>query len=700
MSKADLILATGGAPMVKAAYSSGKPAIGVGAGNTPVVIDETADLRMAVNSIVLSKTFDLGLSCSSEQSVIVLSKVYAAVKKEFEERGAYFLKGDELDKVRKTIFTDHVLNNDIVGQPAIKIAALSDITVPVATKVLIGEVESVELDEPFSREKLSPLLAMYQAKNFEEAMQKAGRLLELSGRGHTSVLYTDPSLSADRIEKFNTTIKTCRILINTPSSQGASGGFFNSKLVPSLMLGCGSWGGNSVCENIGVKHLLNIKSIASRRENMMWFRVPPKIYFKYGCLPVALRDLKKSGKKKAFIVTDKVLYELGFADNVLRVLEELHIDYKVIFDVEPEPSYTTVRRGAEEVTGFQPDAIIALGGGSVIDAAKMMRALYEHPQIQLEKIALPFMEINKKILSLPETGKKAILIAIPTTAGTGSEITAFAAITDEKTGLKNPLADFGFIPDIAIIDAALTMKMPKALTAASGMDALVHALESFVSVFASEYTNGLALEAIRLIFKYLPEAYHGGNTNIEAREKMSYAAAIAGMAFGNTSLGICHSMAHQLGGVHHVTHGVANALLIAEVIRFNGVEMPEKQAAFPQYKYHLDTKERYARIAAYLNLGGTTDSEKTVLLIAAIEDLKTQVGMPTSIKDAGVSETQFYATLDAMSEHAFEDQCTGTNPRFPLIRELKQLYINSFERQQRVKPELESTLAKESLAER
>jgi acetaldehyde dehydrogenase/alcohol dehydrogenase len=678
MAEADLILATGGPGMVHAAYASGKPAIGVGAGNTPAIIDETAHIKMAVNSILLSKTFDNGVICASEQSVIVLKEVYAEVHKEFEDRGAYFLKGDELDKVRNIILVNGVLNANIVGQAASKIATLAGFTVPENTKILIGEVTSVELEEPFSHEKLSTLLAMYKAKNFDDALAKAVRLVELGGFGHTSVLYTDATHSQDRIDKFGATMKTGRTIINMPSSQGAIGDIYNFKLAPSLTLGCGSWGGNSVSENVGVKHLMNIKTVASRRENMLWFRVPEKTYFKYGCLPVALRELKDLGKKKVFIVTDKVLYDLGYTDMLVKVLDELGINHKLFYDVSPDPTLACARKGAEEMLSYQPDTIVALGGGSPMDAAKIMWVLYEHPKERFEDLAMRFMDIRKRVYHFPKMGEKALFVAIPTSAGTGSEVTPFAVITDEKTGVKYPLADYELTPDIAIVDAELMMQMPKGLTAATGIDALTHALECYVSVLASEFTNGLALEAIRLVFKYLPLCYTEGTTNIKAREKMAHASTIAGMAFANGFLGICHSLAHKLGATHHIAHGVANGMLITEVVRFNAVDNPRKQAAFPQYKYP-NAKWRYARVADYLNLGGTTDEEKVLLLIAAIEDLKAKVGIPASIQAAGVTGERFYASLDAMAEQAFDDQCTGANPRYPLISELKQLYINAFE---------------------
>ncbi|WP_442587367.1 bifunctional acetaldehyde-CoA/alcohol dehydrogenase [Pedobacter sp. AW31-3R] len=685
MGQADLILATGGPGMVKSAYSSGKPAIGVGAGNTPAIIDETAHIKMAANSILLSKTFDNGMICASEQSVIVVDKVYDAVKQELKERGAYLLTKSEVGKVGALILVNGALNANIVGQSAFKIAALAGITVPEETKILIGEVQSIELEEPFSHEKLSTVLAMYKAKDFDEALVKAVRLVQLGGYGHTSVLYTDPAKSQDRIEKFGTAMKTGRTIINMPASQGAIGDIFNFRLAPSLTLGCGSWGGNSVSENVGVKHLLNIKSVASRRENMLWFRMPEKVYFKYGCLPVALKELKDLGKKKVFIVTDKVLHGLGFTTHVTKVLEELGIAYTVFFDVDPDPTLRTARKGAEEMISFQPDTILALGGGSPMDAAKIMWVLYEHPEVKFEDLAMRFMDIRKRVYKFPKLGGKASFVAIPTSAGTGSEVTPFAVITDENTDIKYPLADYELTPNMAIVDAELMMTMPRGLTSATGIDALTHALEAYVSVLASDFTNGLALEAIRLIFKYLPLAYTEGESNIKAREKMAHASSIAGMAFANAFLGICHSLAHKLGATHHVPHGVANGMLITDVIRFNAVDNPRKQAAFPQYKYP-NAKWRYSKIAEYLNLGGNTEDEKVELLIAAIEDLKAKVNIPKSIKAFGVDEGKFYASLDTMSEQAFDDQCTGANPRYPLISEMKQLYIKAFEGKQSPAP--------------
>lgn len=679
MKESDIILATGGPAMVKAAYSSGKPAIGVGSGNTPAIIDETAHIKMAVSSILLSKTFDNGVICASEQAIVVLKEVYEEVKEEFKSRGAYILKEDEVDKLRKIILNEKGgLNSNIVGQSAFNIAKMAGIVVDEDTKVLIGEVESTELEEPFSHEKLSPILAMYKADNFDEAVSKSERLVELGGYGHTSVLYTDQMRSSDRIKKFGVAMKTARTIINMPASQGAIGDIYNFKLAPSLTLGCGSWGGNSVAENVGPKHLLNIKSVAERRENMLWFRVPQKIYFKFGSLAVAIRELNEMGKKRAFIVTDKVLYELGYVDSVVKVLEECKIDVKVFYDVEPDPTLKTARKGADEMNSFNPDVIIAIGGGSPMDAAKIMWVLYEHPNVKFEDLAMRFLDIRKRVFKFPQMGEKAMMVSIPTSAGTGSEVTPFAVITDEKTKVKYPLADYELTPNMAIIDAELMMKMPKSLTAASGIDALTHGIEAFVSVLASEFTNGLALEAIRLVFKYLPQAYNEGNENVKAREKMAHAAAVAGMAFANAFLGVCHSMAHKLGSMHNVPHGVANALLITEVIKFNAVDNPRKQTAFPQYKYP-NAKYRYCAIADFLNLGGNTDDEKVENLIKAIETLKEAVNLPKTIKDFGISKERFYSTLDEMSEQAFDDQCTGANPRYPLISEIKQMYVNAYE---------------------
>ena len=677
MSECDITLATGGPGMVKAAYSSGKPAIGVGAGNTPAIIDDTAHIKMAVSSILMSKTFDNGVICASEQEVIVMDSIYNEVRKEFIARGAYFLKGDEIDKVRKTIVKNGRLNADIVGQSAFKIAQLAGVNVPEDAKVLIGEVESVELEEEFSHEKLSPVLGMYRVKTFDEALAKAERLVELGGFGHTSVLYTNTQISKDRVKRFGATMKTGRTIINMPSTQGAIGDIYNFKLAPSLTLGCGSWGGNSVSENVGPKHLINIKSVAERRENMLWFRMPEKVYFKYGSLGVALPELKEMKKKKAFIVTDRVLAELGYVDKITKVLDENGIDFRVFSEVAPDPTLAIARKGAEAMRSYNPDVIIALGGGSPMDAAKIMWVLYEHPEVNFHDLAMTFMDIRKRVYPFPKMGEKAMMVSIPTSAGTGSEVTPFAVITDEKTGVKYPLADFELMPNMAIVDAELMMNMPKGLTASSGIDALVHALEAYVSVMASEFTNGLALEAIRLVFKYLPQAYNEGTTNVKAREKMAHASTIAGMAFANAFLGICHSMAHKLGAEHHIAHGVANGILIDHVIRFNAVDNPRKQASFPQYKYP-NAKWRYAKIAEYLNLGGKNDDEKVENLIKAIQNLKKQINLPSTIAECGVTKEAFYSTLDSMTEDAFDDQCTGANPRYPLMSELKEMYINAY----------------------
>ena len=678
MRESDIILATGGPAMVKAAYSSGRPALGVGAGNTPAIIDESAHIKMAVNSILLSKTFDNGVICASEQSIVVLEQVYDEVKRELAERGAYILKGEEIDKVRNIILNEKGgLNADMVGQSAYKIAKMAGVNVPETAKVLVGEVTSVELEEPFSHEKLSPVLAMYKAKSFEEALDKADRLIELGGMGHTSVLYTDQVKNRDRVLTFGERMKTARTLINMPAAQGAIGDLFNFKLAPSLTLGCGSWGGNSVSENVGPKHLINVKSIAERRENMLWFRVPEKTYFKYGCLPVALAELGDMGKKKAFIVTDKVLFEMGYTNKVTEVLEAQGIQYKIFSDVEPDPTLRCARAGAAEMTSFQPDVIISLGGGSAMDAAKIMWVMYEHPEVNFHDLAMTFMDIRKRIYRFPTMGQKAMMVSIATSAGTGSEVTPFAVITDEETGIKYPLADYELTPDMAIVDAELMMTSPKGLTACAGIDVLVHSIEAYVSIMASEYTNGLALEAIRLVFKYLPDAYNEGTTNIKAREKMAHASCMAGMAFSNAFLGINHSMAHKLGAFHHLPHGMANSLVMKEVIKFNATDAPTKQAAFAQYKYP-NAAWRYAKIADHLGLGGNTEAEKVELLLKAIDELQNKVNMPKTIKDAGVSEVKFFETLDEMVEQAFDDQCTGANPRYPLMSELKEMYITSY----------------------
>lgn len=667
-----LILATGGPGMVKAAYSSGTPALGVGAGNTPAIIDETACIKTAINSILISKTFDNGVICASEQSVIVVDEIYAAVKNEFKKRGATILTPAQKKKVGETIMIDGHLNAKIVGQPASVIAGLAGIQVKEDTKVLIGEATKIGADEPFSFEKLSPVLGLYKASDFTDALKKAEALIEAGGIGHTSVLYTDP-LNRDRITDFGAMMKTGRILVNTPSSQGAIGDLYNFKLEPSLTLGCGSWGGNSVSENVGVKHLMNIKTVAERRENTLWFNVPKNIYFKFGCLPLALKDL--AGSKRAMIVTDKALVDLGLVNKVTDALEAINLNYEIFHDVKPDPDLSTVKAGLKVMNGYKPDVIIALGGGSPMDAAKIMWLMYESPETKFEDLAMRFMDIKKRICTFPELGKKAKMVCIPTTSGTGSEVTPFAVVTDDKTGAKYPIADYALTPDMAICDPELVMGMPKSLTAFGGIDAVTHALEAMVSIVSSEFTNPQALEALRLLFKYLPESYATGDR--KAREKVHYAATLAGMSFANAFLGICHSMAHKLGAAYHLPHGMANALMINEVIKFNATDNPIKQAAFSQYSWPT-AKERYARVADYLQLGGTTDDQKVKLLIKAIDELKVKLNIPMSIKEAGVDEKVFTANLDQLAEDAFDDQCTGANPRYPLISELKKLYTQAY----------------------
>lgn len=678
MKEVDTILATGGPGMVKAAYSSGKPALGVGAGNTPAIIDESADILLAVNSIIHSKTFDNGMICASEQSVIVDSKIYDKVKKEFTERGCYVLKGEETDKVRKTIIINGALNAKIVGQSAYKIAALSGVNVPENTKILIGEVESVDLSEEFAHEKLSPVLAMYKAKSFDDALNKAERLIADGGYGHTSSIYLNVTTSKDKIDQFAARMKTCRILVNTPSSQGGIGDLYNFKLAPSLTLGCGSWGGNSVSENVGIKHLINIKTVAERRENMLWFRAPQKVYLKKGCLPVALDELKTvMGKKKAFLVTDSFLYKSGFTKCITDKLDEMGIAHSTFFNVAPDPTLACALEGVAQMRAFEPDTIIALGGGSAMDAAKIMWVMYEHPDVDFLDMAMRFMDIRKRVYTFPKMGEKAYFIAIPTSAGTGSEVTPFAVITDEKTGVKYPLADYELLPNMAIIDTDLHMSAPKGLTAASGIDAVTHALEAYASMMATDYTDGLAKQALKVIFEYLPRAYENGQTDVEAREKMANAATMAGMAFANAFLGVCHSMAHKLGAFHHLPHGVANALMIDEVIRFNSSECPAKMGTFSQYD-HPKTLRRYAEVAESLGIKGKNDSEKVENLIKAIDELKEKVGIKKTIKDYGIDEADFLARLDDMVEQAFDDQCTGANPRYPLMSEIKQMYLNAY----------------------
>lgn len=678
MKTADIILATGGPGMVRSAYSSGKPALGVGAGNTPAIIDDTADVTVAVNSIIHSKTFDNGLICASEQSCIAVDGVYEQVKAEFAARGCHILKGEEPDKVRNTIIINGALNAKIVGQSVAKIAEICGFTVPAATKILIGEVESVELEEAFAHEKLSPVLALYRAKDFDDAVQKAECLIADGGYGHTSSLYIDSITEKAKIEKWQEAMKTCRMLINTPSSQGAIGDLYNFKTTPSLTLGCGTWGGNSVSENVGIKHLLNIKTLAERRENMLWLRLPEKVYHKKGCLPVALEELKTVlGKKKAFIVTDSFLYENNYIKPITDKLDEMGIRHTCFYNVAPDPNIACAKEGAKLMREFQPDVIIALGGGSAMDAGKIMWVLYEHPEVDFMDMAMRFMDIRKRVYTFPKMGEKAYFIAVPTSAGTGSEVTPFAVITDEATNIKYPLADYELLPKMAIIDADFMMNMPKGLTSASGIDALTHALEAYASVMATPYTDGQALVAMKLIFQYLPRAYENGANDPEAREQMANASTMAGIAFANAFLGVCHSMAHKLGAFHHLPHGVANALMISEVIRFNSAEVPTKMGTFPQYAYP-HTMQRYAEVADYLGLGGKTDADKVKNLIKAIEQLKERVGIKKTIKDYGVDEEKFLATLDEMCDQAFDDQCTGANPRYPLISEIKEMYLKCY----------------------
>ncbi len=678
MQTADTILATGGPGMVKSAYSSGKPALGVGAGNTPAIIDESADIILAVNSIIHSKTFDNGMICASEQSVIALDSVYDAVRAEFEKRGCYFLNPEETEKVRKTIIINGALNAKIVGQKAHTIAALADVEVPESAKILIGEVESVELSEEFAHEKLSPVLAMYRAKDFDDAVEKAAHLIEDGGLGHTSSLYINTITEKEKMEKFYSNMKTCRVLINTPSSQGGIGDLYNFKLAPSLTLGCGSWGGNSVSENVGIKHLLNIKTVAERRENMLWFRAPEKVYIKRGCLPVALEELKNvMNKKKVFIVTDTFLFENGYTKVVTDKLDEMGIAHTTFSNVAPDPTLECAIEGTKAMNSFKPDCIIAIGGGSAMDAAKIMWVMYEHPEVDFMDMAMRFMDIRKRVYTFPKMGEKAYFIAVPTSAGTGSEVTPFAVITDEKTGTKYPLADYELLPKMAIVDANMMMNAPKGLTSASGIDAVTHALEAIASMMATDYTDALAIESLKNIFEYLPRAYDNGANDPEAREKMANAATMAGMAFANAFLGVCHSMAHKLGAFHHLPHGVANALMINIVLRFNAAEVPVKMGTFPQYD-HPHTLERYAKVSRALGFGGNTDEEALENLINAIEELKEKIGIKKTIKDYGVDEKNFLDRLDEMTEQAFDDQCTGANPRLPLMSEIKDMYLEAY----------------------
>ena len=678
MKEADIILATGGPGMVKAAYSSGKPALGVGAGNTPAIIDDTADLLLAVNSIIHSKTFDNGMICASEQSVIVHKNVYEQVKKEFASRGCYFLKKEETERVRKTILINGSLNAKIVGQSAYTIASLAQVKVPEDTKILIGEVESVELSEEFAHEKLSPVLAMYQAEDFADALNKAERLIADGGYGHTSSIYLNAVTEREKLNEFANRMKTCRILVNTPSSHGGIGDLYNFRLAPSLTLGCGSWGGNSISENVGVKHLLNIKTVAERRENMLWFRTPQKVYMKKGCLPVALDELKHVlHKEKVFIVTDEFLYNNGYLKPITDKLDELGIKHTEFFHVAPDPSLACAKEGAAAMNAFQPDCIIALGGGSAMDAGKIMWVMYEHPEVDFMDMAMRFVDIRKRVYTFPHMGDKAYFIAIPTSAGTGSEVTPFAVITDEQTGVKYPLADYELLPNMAIVDADMMMDAPKGLTAASGIDAVTHALEAYASMMATDYTDGLALRSLKMIFEYLPAAYANGPHDPVAREKMANAATMAGMAFANAFLGVCHSMAHKLGAFHHLPHGIANALMINEVLRFNASETPAKMGTFPQYD-HPHTLARYAEVADYLGIKGKDDNEKLENLIKEIDKLKNKIGIKATIRDYGIDEQDFLDRLDDMVEQAFDDQCTGANPRYPLMKEIKQMYLKAY----------------------
>ena len=678
MHEADIILATGGPGMVRAAYSSGKPAIGVGAGNTPAIIDSSANLLLAVSSIIHSKTFDNGMICASEQSVIVLDDVYDAVRAEFQARGCRFLTPEETERVRKTILINGSLNAKIVGQSAHTIASMAGVDVPEETKILIGEVESVEASEEFAHEKLSPVLAMYRAATFEEAVAKAERLVADGGFGHTSSVYLDAVREQEKLSLFSERMKTCRILVNTPSSHGGIGDLYNFRLPPSLTLGCGSWGGNSVSENVGVKHLLNIKTVAERRENMLWFRAPEKVYIKKGCLGVALEELRTvKNAKKVFIVTDTFLYNNGYTKPITDALDRMGIRHTTFYDVAPDPSLACAREGAAQMAAFQPDCIVAVGGGSAMDAGKIMWVLYEHPEADFLDMAMRFSDIRKRVYTFPKMGEKAYFVAVPTSAGTGSEVTPFAVITDESTGVKYPLADYELMPNMAIVDADMMMDAPKGLTAASGIDAVTHALEAYASMMATDYTDGLALQALKVIFQYLPRAYADGPHDPVAREKMANAATMAGMAFANAFLGVCHSMAHKLGAFHHLPHGVANALMIDEVLRFNAAEAPAKMGTFPQYD-HPHTLARYAEVADALGIAGATDREKLDGLIAAIDALKEQVGIRRTIRDYGIDEADFLNRLDEMTEQAFDDQCTGANPRYPLMREIRQMYLNAY----------------------
>ncbi|MFP1791901.1 bifunctional acetaldehyde-CoA/alcohol dehydrogenase [Lonsdalea quercina] len=675
----NLILATGGPGMVKAAYSSGKPAIGVGAGNTPVVIDETADIKRAVASILMSKTFDNGVICASEQSVVVVDEVYDAVRERFATHGGYLLHGQELTAVQGVLLKNGALNAAIVGQTAADIAKLAGISVPTNTKVLIGEVSKIDESEPFAHEKLSPTLAMYRAKDFDDAVVKAEQLVAMGGIGHTSCLYTDQDNQKVRVNTFGDKMKTARILINTPASQGGIGDLYNFKLAPSLTLGCGSWGGNSISENVGPKHLINRKMVAKRAENMLWHKIPKSIYFRRGSLPLALEEVATEGAKRAFIVTDPFLFNNGYVDQVTSVLKRHGMEVDVFFEVEADPTLSVVRRGVDKMNMFNPDVIIALGGGSPMDAAKIMWVLYEHPDTHFADLALRFMDIRKRIYKFPKMGIKAKMVAITTTSGTGSEVTPFAVVIDDATGQKYPLADYALTPDMAIIDANLVMDMPKSLCAFGGLDAVTHALEAYVSVLANEYSDGQALQALKLLKEYLPSSYREGAKNPVARERVHNAATIAGIAFANAFLGVCHSMAHKLGSEFHIPHGLANAMLICNVIRYNANDVPTKQTAFSQYD-RPQARRRYAEIADHLGLSAAGDrtAQKIEKLLAWLESLKKELGIPASIREAGVQEADFLAAVDKLSEDALDDQCTGSNPRFPLIVEVKQILLDCY----------------------
>ncbi|WP_282709925.1 bifunctional acetaldehyde-CoA/alcohol dehydrogenase [Lancefieldella sp. Marseille-Q7238] len=676
MGNADIILATGGPGMVNAAYSSGKPALGVGPGNTPAIIDDTADIKLAVNSIIHSKTFDNGMICASEQSVTVLDGVYDEVKKEFAARGCYFLKGKELDAVRKTVIINGAVNAGIVGKSAHFIAETAGVKVPEGTKVLIGEVTSVEPSEEMAHEKLSPVLGMYRAKNFDDALAKAARLVADGGYGHTSSLYVDVN-ETEKIQKHYEAMKTCRILINTPSSQGGIGDLYNFKMTPSLTLGCGTWGGNSVSGNVGPQHLLNYKSVAERRENMLWLRTPEKVYFKKGCMPVALRELKEVyDKKRAFIVTDQFLYKSGFTKKIEESLDEMGIVHSSFWDVAPDPTLQCALEGLARLRAFEPDCIIAIGGGSAMDAGKIMWSMYENPDENFEDMSADFMDIRKRVYNFPKMGKKAFFVAIPTSSGTGSEVTPFAIITDADTGVKWPVTDYELMPNMAIVDTDNMMTQPKGLTSASGIDVLTHCLEAYVSMMASDYTDGMALRGMKLVFDYLPRAYENPN-DVEARDHMANASCLGGLAFANAFLGVNHSMAHKLGAFHHIPHGWANAVILTRVMRYNASERPAKMGTFPQYD-HPHTLTRYAEAGRYCGVEGKDDQEVFEKFIAKIEELKAFIGVKETIKDYGVDEKYFLDTLDAMSEQAFNDQCTGANPRYPLISEIKELYLDSY----------------------